>query len=84
MAFLVMHDSVIHWPTEQQKDEAKEWVREVLCDDWSSGFCMVDSTLVLLFKKLGYQGEVYFDWKSNYSLNVQVCFFQIVMTIQSY
>jgi hypothetical protein len=34
---------------------------------------MVDGTLIPLFEKPGHHGEVYFDRKSNYSLNVQVC-----------
>lgn len=34
---------------------------------------MVDGTLIPLFEKPGHHGEAYFDRKSNYSLNVQVC-----------
>ncbi|KAJ7476807.1 hypothetical protein FB451DRAFT_963113, partial [Mycena latifolia] len=67
-----LHDSVIRWPTEAEKDEAKEWVESASCEDWAGGFCMVDGTLVPLFEKPGHHGEVYFDRKSNYSLNVQV------------
>jgi hypothetical protein len=72
IAFLALHDSVIHWPSEEEKEEAKDWVREASCDAWGGGYCMVDGTLVPLFEKPGYHGEVYFDRKSNYSLNVQV------------
>ncbi len=35
---------------------------------------MVDGTLVLLDERPFWYGESYFDWKCNYSLNVQVCF----------
>ncbi|KAJ7164565.1 hypothetical protein C8R43DRAFT_878816 [Mycena crocata] len=73
VAFLSLHDSVIRWPTEDEKDEAKAWVESVSCEDWAGGFCMVDGTLVPLFENPGHHGEVYFDRKSNYSLNVQVC-----------
>lgn len=72
IAFLSLHDLVIRWPTEVEKDEAKEWVEEASCPEWAGGFCMVDGTLVPLFEKPGHHGEVYFDRKSNYSLNVQV------------
>lgn len=72
VAFLSLHDSVICWPTEAEKEEAKEWVAAASCEDWAGGFCMVDGTLVPLFEKPGHHGEVYFDRKSNYSLNVQV------------
>lgn len=72
VAFLSLHDSVIRWPTEAEKDEAKAWVESASCEDWAGGFCMVDGTLVPLFEKPGHHGEVYFDRKSNYSLNIQV------------
>jgi hypothetical protein len=73
IAFLALHDTVIRWPTESEKEAAKAWVRWASCDYWEGGFCMVDGTLVPLFEKPGYHGEVYFDRKSNYSLNIQVC-----------
>ncbi|KAJ7093597.1 hypothetical protein C8R44DRAFT_646052 [Mycena epipterygia] len=72
IAFLSLHDSVIRWPTEAKKEEAKAWVESASCEEWAGGFCMVDGTLVPLFEKPGHHGEVYFDRKSNYSLNVQV------------
>ncbi|KAJ7074853.1 hypothetical protein B0H15DRAFT_925623 [Mycena belliarum] len=72
VAFLSLHDSIIRWPTDSEKEEAMEWVESVSCEDWRGGFCMVDGTLVPLFEKPGHHGEVYFDRKSNYSLNVQV------------
>ncbi|KAJ7724796.1 hypothetical protein B0H16DRAFT_1333291 [Mycena metata] len=72
IAFLSLHNSVIRWPTDIEKEEAKAWVESVSCEQWRGGFCMVDGTLVPLFEKPGHHGEVYFDRKSNYSLNVQV------------
>lgn len=73
VAFLALHDEAIHWPSLEEKEEAKEWVRKTSgCLEWGGGFCMVDGTLVPLFEKPGYHGETYFDRKSDYSLNVQV------------
>lgn len=72
VAFLALHDAAIHWPTEEEKEQAKEWVESVSCAEWRDGFCMVDGTLVPLSQKPGHHGEAYFDRKSNYSLNVQV------------
>ena len=72
VAFLALHDTVIHWPTEEEKERAKEWVESVSCTEWRGGFCMVDGTLVPLSQKPGHHGEAYFDRKSNYSLNIQV------------
>ncbi|KJA13255.1 hypothetical protein HYPSUDRAFT_116800, partial [Hypholoma sublateritium FD-334 SS-4] len=75
IAMLSLHDSVIRWPTEEEKEEAREWVEHAACDGscppWRDGFCMVDGMPVPLFEKPGYHGEAYFDHKSNYSLNVQ-------------
>jgi hypothetical protein len=72
VAFLVLHDVAVHWPTDEDKERAKEWVESVSCAEWRDGFCMVDGTLVPLSQKLGHHGEAYFDRKSNYSSNVQV------------
>jgi hypothetical protein len=72
IAFLALHDSAIHWPSEEEKEVAKGWVESASCTEWRGGFCMVDGTLVPLFEKPGHHGEAYFDRKSNYSLNVQV------------
>ena len=72
IAFLALHDVAICWPSEEEKEEAKEWVESVSCHAWRDGFCMVDGTLVPLFEKPGHHGEAYFDRKSNYSLNIQV------------
>jgi hypothetical protein len=65
--------SSIQWANDQMKAEAKEWVEENSCPAWRNGWLMVDGTLVPLFRRPGYFGNVFFDRKSNYSLNVQVC-----------
>ncbi|KAF8572921.1 hypothetical protein K439DRAFT_1377001, partial [Ramaria rubella] len=72
VAFLHLHDEVIWWPNETEKDEVKWWGEESTCQAWQNGFCFVDGTLVPLADKPGYHGEGYFDRKSNYSLNVQL------------
>lgn len=72
VAFLALHDSAIRWPSEDEKEESKQWVEEASCYAWRDGYCMVDGTLVVLFQKPGHHGEAYFDRKSNYSLNIQV------------
>ncbi|KAJ7124708.1 hypothetical protein C8R46DRAFT_828519, partial [Mycena filopes] len=76
IAFLSLHDSVIRQPTEIEKEAAKAWVESASCFEWRNGFLMVDGytidgTPFPLFEKPGYHGEVYFDRKSNYSLNCQ-------------
>ncbi|KAJ3871440.1 hypothetical protein F5051DRAFT_340885 [Lentinula edodes] len=72
VAFLALHDDVIHWPTARMKEEAKEWVEAATCAAWRNGWIFVDGTLIPLAEKPAYHGEAYFDRKSNYSLNVQV------------
>jgi hypothetical protein len=73
IAVLTLHDSAIHWPSAEEKEEAKQWVEDASCPMWRDGYCMVDGTQVVLFQKPGHHGEAYFDRKSNYSLNIQVC-----------
>jgi len=70
--FLALHDSVVYWPSEEEKEVAKGWIESASCTEWQGGFCMVNGTLVPLFEKLGHHNEAYFDRKSNYLLNVQV------------
>ena len=72
IAYLALHDSAIRWPSEDEKEQSKQWVEAASCYAWRDGYCMVDGTLVLLFQKPGFHGEAYFDRKSNYSLNLQV------------
>ncbi|GAW01816.1 DDE family endonuclease [Lentinula edodes] len=72
VAFLALHDDVIHWPTARMKEEAKEWVEAATCAEWRNGWIFVDGTLIPLAEKPAYHGEAYFDRKSNYSLNVQL------------
>jgi hypothetical protein len=74
IAFLAMHDEVIHWPNAEEKEEAKQWVEDTSCAAWRDGWLLVDGTLILLTEKPAYYSEAYFDRKSNYSLNIQVCF----------
>jgi hypothetical protein len=80
IAFLVLHDAAIRWPTEDEKEESKQWVEAVSCPEWQDGYCMVDGTPVLLSQKPGNHGEAYFDRKSNYLLNVQVSISSLLCT----
>jgi hypothetical protein len=72
VAFLALHDDVIHWPSTEEKEEAKQWVEDASCPAWHDGWLLVDGTLIPLAEKPAFYGEAYFDRKSNYSLNVQV------------
>jgi hypothetical protein len=72
IALLSLHDNVIQYPSQEEKELAKEWVEAASVPGWRDGWCMVDGTLIPLAEKPGYHGETYYDRKSNYSLNVQV------------
>ncbi|KAF7307574.1 DDE Tnp4 domain-containing protein [Mycena indigotica] len=65
--------SAIRWPTEEEKEQAKEWVEEHSCPAWRDGWLMVDGTLIPLYARPAHFGNNWFDRKSNYSLNVQTC-----------
>ncbi len=73
IAFLSLHDDIICWPSAREKEAAKKWVEAASCAAWRDGWVFVDRTLVPLAEKPAYYGEAYFNRKSNYSLNVQVC-----------
>jgi hypothetical protein len=65
--------SALQWPDAVRKEVAKEWVEENSCPAWRDGWLMVDGTLVPLARRPGFFGNVFFDRKCNYSMNVQVC-----------
>jgi hypothetical protein len=62
----------VRYPTDEEKERAKEWVAEHSCRAWRHGWLSVDGTLIPLYKRPNWYGESYFDRKCNYSLNVQV------------
>ncbi|THU86876.1 hypothetical protein K435DRAFT_584381, partial [Dendrothele bispora CBS 962.96] len=62
----------VRFPTEEEKKEAKSWVRSHSCKAWENGWCFVDGTLVPLAYRPYWYGESYFDRKCRYSLNVQI------------
>lgn len=64
---------VFTFPTAEEKEEAKKWVESQSCKAWRGGWLMVDGTLIPLYARPYWYGESYFDRKSNYSLNFQVC-----------
>jgi hypothetical protein len=60
IVFLALHNSTIHWPSEEEKEEAKEWVELVSFYAWQDGFCIVDRMATPLFQRPGYHSESYF------------------------
>ncbi|KAH9159806.1 hypothetical protein EDB89DRAFT_1864238, partial [Lactarius sanguifluus] len=62
------------WASPQDIEQAKTWVGGNACPAWQDGWLMVDGTLVPLFQRPSEFGTSYFDWKNNYSMNVQVSF----------
>jgi hypothetical protein len=62
----------VRYPTDDEKERAKEWVAEHSCRAWRHGWLSVDGTLIPLYKRPNWYGESYFDRKCNYSLNFQV------------
>src|SRR5208282_1915083 len=60
IGFLALHDSVIRWPSEDEKEKSKQWVEEVSCYAWRDGYCMVDGTPIVLFQTPGYHDKAYF------------------------
>jgi len=68
----LFHRSSVHWSSNEAKATAKAWTEEASCPAWHDGWLMVDGTLVPLFMHPGFFGNTWFDWKSNYSMNVEV------------
>ncbi|CAA7257434.1 unnamed protein product [Cyclocybe aegerita] len=70
--FGVGYGTVQLWASPQAKEAAKQWVEKASCPAWRDGWLMVDGTLVPLFCQPAFFGNVWFDSKSNYSMNVQL------------
>lgn len=64
--------SALQWTSDEDKAVAKAWIEANSCPAWRDGWCMVDGTLIPLFRRPAFFGNVWFDRKSNYSLNLQV------------
>ena len=72
VALLNLHDELIHLPTPEEKESAKEWVAGKGCPEWRDGFLVVDGTKFALFQRPGLHGDAWFDKNRNYSLDCQV------------
>ncbi|KAJ3912412.1 hypothetical protein F5877DRAFT_54077 [Lentinula edodes] len=63
----------LRMPSQEEKEQAKQWVENHSCYAWRNGLYFVDGTLVPLYARPYWYGESYFDRKCRYSLNFQVC-----------
>ncbi len=69
----ILKTTHVRWPVSAEREEAKRWIEEqVSMSEWRNGFCIVDGTLIPLYQKPSYYGETSFDWKCNYSINIQI------------
>ena len=73
VTILHLHDQAFGPPLEEDSTWLKEYAASVTCPAWSSGKLLLDGSLFLLYQWPGLHGDAWFDRKSNYSLNAQVC-----------
>ena len=75
VALLQQHDHFLAIPAEDSEDAeiARNWVEERSCPGWRNGIFAADGSAINLFEKPGIYGETFYDRKSRYSLNCQVC-----------
>ena len=71
-----LHDVFVCPLTSDEKEVEKRWVDQHLGfqGSWRDGWVMYDGTIVVLYSRPGLNGDAYFTRKSNYGLNLQVCF----------
>ena len=62
----------IQWRIDHAREEAKEWAETQAYYAWREGWCIVDGTLISLYSKPQYYRDLWFDQKSNYSMNVRI------------
>ena len=75
-AIEVLHDVFVRPLTSDEKEVEKRWVDQHLgfLGSWRDGWVVYDGTIVVLYSRPGLNGDAYFTRKSNYGLNLQVCF----------
>jgi hypothetical protein len=71
-ALLSLHDEVFQPLDEEESRRAGQYVEERTCPSWKGGKLTGDGTTLPLFERPGLHGDVWYDRKSNYSLNAQV------------
>ena len=62
----------VRWPTNAEKEAAKQLVKDQSIPAFRNRWCMVDGTTIFLFKKLSYYGDSFYDRKGRYSINIQI------------
>jgi hypothetical protein len=69
--------------TPEEKEVEKCWMDEQVgfVGLWREGWVMYDGTIVPLYAKPALNGDAYFTRKSNYGLNVQVCYYLIAHSV---
>lgn len=66
-------DETMAWPTEEEKELAKQWIEDHSIKKWRGGWCFTDGMLGILYARPFWYGPSYYDRKHTYSLNLQVC-----------
>ncbi|KAK9482034.1 hypothetical protein V1527DRAFT_54652 [Lipomyces starkeyi] len=69
-----LEQETIRWPSPAEREKYKDHVENMSCAAWPNGSCMIYGTLVPLYAKPYLYGDLFFDRKSTYSLNVQVVY----------
>jgi len=72
IAFLALHDKAVMMPPEEEKERAKEYVKEVVCLEWQNRFLLTDGAKFMLFQKPGLYGDAWFDKNKNNSIDCQI------------
>ncbi|KAF9218407.1 hypothetical protein BS17DRAFT_798596 [Gyrodon lividus] len=75
VAILDQHDLFVNIPSEDSKDMEKacRLTKSKTCPAWQNRVFAADGSVIPLFVKPSIYGETFYDWKSQYSLNCQVC-----------
>ena len=73
VALLQQHDHFLGIPGKEEAEIAQDWVEEHSCSGWRNGIFAADGSAINFFAKPGVYGETFYDRKSRYSLNCQVC-----------
>ncbi|KAG2053210.1 hypothetical protein BDR06DRAFT_886509 [Suillus hirtellus] len=73
VALLDQHDAFMSFPPPDSEDFQHTWeyAAKTVCPEWQNGILAVDGSIINVYQKPGFHGEVFFDRKSRYSLGCQ-------------
>jgi len=71
IALISLHDYAVHLPTDEEKEQSKQWAKYQYCPKWYGGCLSADSMKFPFFQQPGLH-DAWFDKNKDYLADCQV------------